>query len=230
MADEKQYAYKDPAGLTRWLVVANVLLIAVLVMTVLLLGAQFRLLADMQAGLFPDRGSMMSAAYASDFRLRIAGGSVSFLVFAAIILFLIWVYRTNANVHALGAQNLSATPGFAVGAYFIPFLNLFMPFTVMNETWKASIDASGWASQKSSPLIGIWWLFQIVIGIGGFVAFFAAKQHSGIDYLKNLTSFLITYQVADIIFRSVMVLLVRRISSAQRAQRLNVHEAEKIFS
>ena len=65
------------------------------------------------------------------------------LVFAAVygvaaVYWCMWVHRTYRNLSALGAAGLRRTPGWAVAYYFIPVLNLFRPFEVMRETWRAS--------------------------------------------------------------------------------------------
>src|SRR4051812_12371242 len=38
-----------------------------------------------------------------------------------------WIYRTNANAHALGGA-VSITPGWAVGWFVVPLANLVMPY------------------------------------------------------------------------------------------------------
>src|SRR5688572_6359973 len=77
----------------------------------------------------------MSAADMADTVL----GLVFFVLFViATVFWCMWVYRTYRNLPALGAEGLNYSPGWAVGYYFIPVLNLFRPFQVMRETWRAS--------------------------------------------------------------------------------------------
>jgi Domain of unknown function (DUF4328) len=230
MTDAKHYSYRDPSRLTRWLRALIWLLIVVLAISVVMMVLQYRLLSDMQAGVFPDHDTMLAAAHANDLRARLVALISVFLVIAAIVVFLFWVYRVSANVHALGATDLNATPGFAVGAYFIPFFNLFMPPVIMSEIWKASIDAPRWTSQRTTPLIAIWWTFQILTSIGGFATLLAVTPHSNIETLKNFTIFMIVTHIVDIVFRITMLPLIGGISRAQQAQELSANEAAKIFS
>src|SRR5690242_12224870 len=53
---------------------------------------------------------------------------------ATIILVGRWIYRASGNAHTL-ANDLTITPGWAVGWFFIPFANLVRPFESMKETW-----------------------------------------------------------------------------------------------
>jgi hypothetical protein len=51
-----------------------------------------------------------------------------------------WIYRTNANAHLLGGD-MTISPGWSVGWYFVPVANLFKPYEGMKETWFASHNA-----------------------------------------------------------------------------------------
>jgi hypothetical protein len=51
----------------------------------------------------------------------------------AVPLFVIWVHRMQANTFALGVLGLRYTPAWAVGWYFVPIVNLWMPYRVMRE-------------------------------------------------------------------------------------------------
>ena len=75
----------------------------------------------------------------------------------SLILFLIWFYRANANVRAMGADGLMGSPGLSVGWFFIPIAFLFMPYVVVRDTWKASAAPRDWQGQPTPPLPGFWW-------------------------------------------------------------------------
>ena len=67
-----------------------------------------------------------------------------------------WIYRTNANAHALSSE-MTITPGWAVGWYFIPFANLFKPFQAMKETWLASHYRGNFHGEPTPSILGWWW-------------------------------------------------------------------------
>lgn len=77
--------------------------------------------------------------------------------------FLIWVHGVRKNLDVLGAQGLSFSPGWSVGAFFVPVLNLLVPYQVVNEVWRASeptrVDEPfAWKNVNSSPRVSTWWL------------------------------------------------------------------------
>ena len=84
------------------------------------------------------------------------------------VLFLMWIYYTHRNLPALGARELKYSPGWAVAYFFIPILNLFRPYQVVKEIWKASdpnvnvADGSSWQNASTSPVIGWWWAIWLI--------------------------------------------------------------------
>lgn len=49
-----------------------------------------------------------------------------------------WFYRSNLNVHGFGVQGMRFKPGWTIGWYFVPFLNLVRPYQAMREVWQGS--------------------------------------------------------------------------------------------
>jgi hypothetical protein len=104
---------------------------------------------------------------------------IQFLVFgylvslnASYILALCWIYRVNANAHSFGSDEMTISPGWSVGWFFIPIANLVFPFRAMNEAWQASHKAAGRHATPGSPLVGWWWGLWIVNGIAASVVYF----------------------------------------------------------
>lgn len=92
------------------------------------------------------------------------------------VLFLMWLHRAYRNLHALGARPLETTPGWAVGYFFIPFVNLVKPFHVVRELWNKSDpqaqshEGFGNFPQGTPALIGWWWAFWVIANISARVA------------------------------------------------------------
>src|SRR4051812_31016869 len=57
---------------------------------------------------------------------------------AAVVFFLIWLHKAFSNLTALGHRRTEFTPGWAAGYFFIPFVNLVMPYRAFKELWKLS--------------------------------------------------------------------------------------------
>lgn len=105
---------------------------------------------------------------------------------ASIVLFLVWVHRAATNVRRLN-RHAGVSPGWAVGCYFVPFVNWVAPVVSMREIIRItfvhtapgalpSIAVAWWVSFMTSnvvlrfsqdPLIfGVWFLSVLVSWIG----------------------------------------------------------------
>ncbi|MGH9948077.1 MAG: DUF4328 domain-containing protein, partial [Pyrinomonadaceae bacterium] len=78
---------------------------------------------------------------------------------------MIWIYKAYRNLTPLRAYHQEFSPGWAVGWWFIPFLNLVRPYQVVREIYNESDpdyeEDMGFLSvtgQGAPPFVSIWWL------------------------------------------------------------------------
>ena len=111
----------------------------------------------------------------------ILGSLYGLLQLPAAILFLVWVHRVYRNLAALGAQNLTYSPGWAVGGFLVPLLNLVRPFFVVSEIWKASRpdlrDGDAWQATRTSPLIAVWWFGWLAAVTSSLIVYARPARH-----------------------------------------------------
>jgi len=62
-------------------------------------------------------------------------GQLCSLVVSAVF-FCIWIYNANEIAGSISQTKMQFTPGWAVGWFFIPLMNLVMPYRVMTEIWQ----------------------------------------------------------------------------------------------
>jgi hypothetical protein len=86
----------------------------------------------------------------------------------AVVIFLVWLYRSSSNLGALRTRTQEFSPGWAVGWWFIPIASLFRPFQAVREIWSQSdpeFDASlGFAPQNTGgapAYMSFWWFFWL---------------------------------------------------------------------
>lgn len=94
-------------------------------------------------------------------------------LFAAIT-FCIWIHRASRCVEESRVGPMRFSAGWAVGWWFVPIMNLFRPYQVIAELWRAtgdSVHLRDWTRDGVSALLGWWWGIYIasgvVAGIGG---------------------------------------------------------------
>jgi hypothetical protein len=110
-----------------------------------------------------------------------AGVLWGLLYLVTAVIFCVWIYRVNANARALGAADMTITPGWSVGWFFIPFANLVKPYVAVKEIWNASDSHPDEVSALGGVplLVGTWWgawLLSNVLGNASFRATFAATK------------------------------------------------------
>jgi hypothetical protein len=87
------------------------------------------------------------------------------------ILSLYWYFRATKNIHSFGAKGLTS-PKMAVIWWFVPILQLWKPYFVSQQIWKASNpemnirEGNEWKTSPSSNLIKVGWLLFLIAAIG----------------------------------------------------------------
>jgi hypothetical protein len=136
--------YRDARRMTR---VLRWLLIGLAAISATIAAAKLAHYRVLQAILDQDASALASFGPIS--RLLIASMSPLELAQAidlcvAVPLFAVWVHRMQANTFALGIVGLRYTPAWAVGWYFVPVANLWMPYRVMLGIWCANRNPADW--------------------------------------------------------------------------------------
>lgn len=99
---------------------------------------------------------------------------VSVLVyFSAVIAFCMWLHRAYKNLSAFGASRLGHSAGWAVGSFFVPFVNLVVPYRAIKELWQKSIppEQSRLAEPSPPAWFPVWWTFWLLCSWAGNISF-----------------------------------------------------------
>lgn len=204
-----EYAFrKDPGALTNFLRIMLWIYLGIIIVS---------LISDfMQMNLLRSASFSKTEAEANDLQQRIVGvlHLATFIVTG--IAFLKWIHRANFNCHGFGARNMKFSPGWSVGYYFIPFLNLYRPYQAMKEIWKVSKNPADWQNEPGSPLLGWWWALWIISAVLGQISFRMSLAANTLSSLKESTVISIVSAVVDIPLCIVGVSLVFAIFLRQK--------------
>jgi hypothetical protein len=212
------YAFlKDPTSLTKFLRTMLWIYLGIIIVS---------LLSDfMQMNLLSSASFSQAEAKANDLRQRIIGLIHLAIFIVTGIAFLKWIHRANSNSHGFGARNMKFSPGWSVGYYFIPFLNLYRPYQAMKEIWKVSKNPADWQNESGDPLLGWWWALWIISNILGQISFRISMAANTLNSLKESTVMSIVSAVVDIPLCIVGVSLVSAIFRQQkRLTEMNVYQ------
>lgn len=124
-------------------------------------------------------------------------------VLASVVAVSVWVYLAHDNLRTMGLNGLKYAPAWAVGSFFVPVANLFVPFRAMRDLYNRSMGEEAHLAHESAPDVTSWWTCYIV---GGMIQLFLMAT-ALIDMLTNI--YFTTPAAANMIllmFASVLLL------------------------
>jgi hypothetical protein len=122
------------------------------------------------------------------------------VLLASVVVFLMWFSRAYRNVSRLGVRSLRYKPGWAIGAWFVPILNLFRPKQIANDIWRGSdpdlpreVSAAGWQDGRIPGLLfGLWWALWLITNWAGIAA-----TRGSTETIPDLKDQSIRYLISD---------------------------------
>lgn len=201
----KTYDYRDEAGFSKFLIVMIVLSLGLNVIGTIGSLMEFNMLVAVKNGM--DLSD--EAANANDNRQATIGiTQVALSVFVAII-FCMWTYRMNRNAKSIENNTMDSTPGWAVGWYFIPIMNLWKPYQAMKETYETFINGA-----SNTMVLPVWWFAWIVSNILGRIVFRMSMRAEELDQLINASAITVGSDAFDVFLDIMGILLVYTVSKA----------------
>ncbi|MFE9631052.1 DUF4328 domain-containing protein [Streptomyces sp. NPDC006463] len=100
----------------------------------------------------------------SDVLTGLAGGFQLLAMLGTATVFIIWFHRVRTNGEVFRPDAFTLGRGWAIGAWFVPVGNLFLPFRVARQTWEAStqLGPDGAYRHVSSAPLTAWWVVWVV--------------------------------------------------------------------
>lgn len=135
------------------------------------------------------------------------------LFIACIVLVARWIYRASSNAHAL-RDDLTITPGWAVGWYFVPIATWWKPYEAMKEIWSASFPTPDGTGATPPVMMRVWWGLWVGGNILGNISL-QLSLRDGID--PDVATTLDV--VISLISIPTVILLIRIMRAISRAQR-----------
>jgi hypothetical protein len=140
------------------------------------------------------------------------------------ITFIVWLHRARKNTVAFGTGEHRYGPGWAIGGWFIPILNLWRPKQVVDDVWRASDpelparpEPGAWLRLARSPLIGWWWGLYLA---AAFTTRYSVIKYNAATTVPEFKSALVISLVSSGLTVAAGVLGIRLVSQLTSRQRL----------
>jgi hypothetical protein len=91
------------------------------------------------------------------------------------VIFIVWFHRAYRNLAALGVEKPRRGLGWAIGGWFVPIANMFIPKQLANDVWRAGDPAlrqgdPNWQARPVSPLLHWWWALWLSSSAAAYIA------------------------------------------------------------
>lgn len=164
------YVFRKSTGFTEVLI-SLILLSAILNGVAVVYGYhQYELLVSAKNGVdvnMDEAGSILVH------QLMIKVAQLGFRVIVG-IQFLMWVYRMSRNAHCVKTGKPTSSPGWAVGCYFIPVLNMWKPYLIMKEIYEAFRQRPSY-----SKVLPLWWTAWVLSSaVGCFTSYYMSRAET----------------------------------------------------
>nr|WSW67223.1 DUF4328 domain-containing protein [Streptomyces sp. NBC_00995] len=152
-----------------------------------------------------------------------ASGSLQVLTFlATAVVFLVWFRRVRLNAEVFDASAHPMRPGWAIGGWFVPVGNLWLPHRVASGVWTASSPGGGNRPPTPRGLLHAWWAVLVCSELFSRFTGQALSDAEETDDVLNAFDLGMASDVLDIAAAVLAILFVRRLTAMQgeRASRL----------
>jgi len=199
--------------------VLRYIMIAVVVVKLVAIGsawAQHEMLVGVEQG-----AELTTADASANDTREVLIGRLSLLLFiGAGICWLMWQHRAYANLTLIGSRDTEHTPGWSVGYWFIPLVNLFRPYQITAEIYRRSELLNGRdpiGGLSGPPLVGAWWFVYLVWG--GSIRFYTVigREAKTLPTLLSATNIELTSHVIGVVAAILAIQVIRSIDRFQQA-------------
>ena len=155
---------------------------------------------------------------------------IAFYIISAVF-FIMWFRRAYNNLHIAGSKYLSYDEGWAAGAWFVPLLNLFLPYKIMMEIWNEMQLCFRVKETKSTikdgTKVGVWWALFLVGNITS-----ALPIRFGGNIFNGFVSLILTSLIKDTIFlvdALLLVSIIRQVAVWEEEMREGFHTWQMLY-
>jgi len=143
---------------------------------------------------------------------------------ATAVVFIAWFHRAYTNLARLGITQLRWSTGWAVGAWFVPFLNVARPKSIANDIWRGSnpdLPATCALPTGRVPWFHTaWWA---VLLAGGIVGRILLQRADHANTPADLDSYASIVQLNDVLILVAAVLGTAVVQQTANRQESRAH-------
>ncbi|WP_432064991.1 DUF4328 domain-containing protein [Streptomyces sp. C10-9-1] len=217
---------RSPVGLGR---AAMILLLLVAVAYIARITAELNM-RRLVAGVLDDGFVAVSEADAAfaELMLNWAETIRGNLLLATMVVFIIWFHRVRCNAGVFATDWFTNGTGMAIGSWFIPIGNLWIPRRVAVETWTASrADHLAGSRHQPTTLLNVWWTGWVAtLLLSAFAAWRGSRAETA-DEMLAAVDLMVAADAVAVVAAVLAILFVRRLTHMQHTKALALSQTPR---
>ncbi|KUO02640.1 DUF4328 domain-containing protein [Streptomyces caeruleatus] len=141
-----------------------------------------------------------------------AGVAQTVALLATAVVFLVWFHRVRVNAEVFDPFGHRKKRGWAVGAWFVPFVNLWFPRRIAVDIWDAS---SPWDRGRPHGLLNGWWTAWVISLLAGRLASTSYRNAETAPEIRRAMGQVLFADVVDIVAAVLAILFVLALTRMQ---------------
>jgi hypothetical protein len=131
---------------------------------------------------------------------------------------------------SFGSVAMRFGTGWAVGAWFVPILNLFRPKQIANDIWRGTdpeqAQAGRWTEPPVAPLVHWWWAAWLVANLLGNLSFRLINDARTLDAERTAVAVDIAAGISYVVAGVLALRFVRAVTEREAARAAAAHGAK----
>jgi|GEM_PF-1658836 len=209
--------YRDLGDLNKWVVGFLYAQIVITLLSSVADGLSYHLIWTYDHA-YPGQALFLEQAIRNERLQRGVAGYMMIIFLISAGLLLRWIYRASLNAWQFAGRPLRYTPGWSVGCFFVPLLQLWKPWQAMREIWQVNHGPDAPESAGRLSLLRWWWGLSLA-AVGLTLIMSTPVMRASEDFAVMQVLFL-----ADMVLNTLLAVLafvtLRLVKQVHAAQRL----------
>ncbi|MGP3684032.1 DUF4328 domain-containing protein [Streptomyces sp. IBSNAI002] len=156
----------------------------------------------------------------SDGLTALAGGLQLLILLGTATVFIIWFHRVRVNGEIFRPDVFTLGRGWAIGAWFVPIGNLFLPFRTARQIWTASTQFAPDGSHRpvSAAPLTAWWLVWVLAACADRVFSQMYKHAETPEAVRDASAVGVFSDLLMVAAAALAVLFVRKLTALQNTK------------
>lgn len=152
---------------------------------------------------------------ADDIALGVGLSGLGILIAAGVV-FLVWLWRARENAETLSPMRHRRARGWVIGGWFCPVVNLWFPFQVVSDIWRASRP-----DPKSGVSLLRWWWALLLFSwlLDRFATRMILREDATVEALARASGLSAFAALLSLGAGIMIIIAIRRINAWQTQPR-----------